>query len=269
MSEASDSRESQEDTTDYDSDEFVLLPPRDDVYVPSDESDNDQDRQPERRNAFNEADDSDTHATSTAASTSKSKAKPKEKKPAKPKRATTKTAKRNPKATPRKASTKLPSIFSDALLPDATLQKNDTSNMDELAFSDLSDEEGVNDSNYTPVGQANKARKKKRARKHADTSDSDTDDEEDEIITVVKRRGTDSQAPKKYTRNSIRAATPLKQYSTFAQFNKEMRGKLAKEHREALELSGEPQKQLSRLVGDAWKALTEVTMSLPRKRGIH
>lgn len=276
IAEESDGREHEEDkedTTDDDKDEFVLLPPRDNVCLPSEESDRDQDEQSEaldRRNVFSDSDDSDTHAESTAKSTSKSKTKLKEKKPAKPKRTTTKTAKRNPKTTP-KVSTKLPSIFSDAILPNAKPQKNDTSNIDELAFSDLSDEEGVNDSEYTPIGQQSKARKKRRAKKQVDTSDSDTDDEEeeDEVIMVFKRGNKDSLATKEYTRNNLKAATPLKQYSTFAQFNKEMRGKLAKEHKKALDLSGEPQAQLSRLVADAWKALPKVTMSLPRKRGIY
>ncbi|KAK4517281.1 uncharacterized protein ATC70_000614 [Mucor velutinosus] len=248
----------QNDATDDDKDdedEFILLPPRDDVFEPSEESDDDVDaksKESDRLNVFSDPEDSDTHVKSTARSTSKSKSKLKEKNPTKSKR---KTTKRNSKTTP-KVSTKLPSIFSDDILPNAKPRTEDAPENDELEFSDLSDEGGVNDYQYIPGSQQSKVRKRRRVRKQTSTSESDTDDEEEEeIITVFKRGSKDSHATREYARNNFKTAMPLKQYSTFAQFNKVMRGKLAKEHKKAIDSSGEPQKQLSRLVADAWKAM--------------
>ncbi|GAN07839.1 hypothetical protein MAM1_0178d07343 [Mucor ambiguus] len=254
-----DQEDGTEDVTDEE-DEFMLLPPRDDKLVPSEESDYDVDVKSDRLDVFGDSQDSDTHAKPTSKSKSKSKSTLKEKEPVKSKRLATK---RNSRTS--KASVKLPSIFSDNMLPTTKPRKDDEFDNDELAFSDLSDEEGVNDPQYTPLNQQSIARKRKRAREQASISDSGTDDEE-EIIEVFKRGSKDSQAPKEYTRNKFRSAMPLKQYSTFAQFNKEMRGKLAKEHKKAIELSGEPQKHLSRLVADAWKAMPKTEKDKFKKK---
>lgn len=230
--------EDQEDTSDPVDDAFVLLPPRDHESLPSVSS--------EELDALS---DTETKPTSKT----KLRAKPREKKPTTSKRKRTKQ-----NTTTAKVSTKLPSIFSDNILSTVQPGRDDAYSDDELAFSDLSDQEGVNDPHHTPRDQQGYSRKAARRNKGITFSDSDTDDEE-EVITVFKKGKTGTRATKESAKSTtIKTAMPLKQYSTFAQFNKEMRSKLAKEYQEAIRESGEPQKHLSRLVADAWKAMPQV-----------
>ncbi|KAL9546728.1 hypothetical protein PS6_007506 [Mucor atramentarius] len=247
-----------------DEDVFTLLPPKDNLTYQSEESDEYVDEisgESESRNVFSDQDESDNNVKSTSKLKEKKAAKLKEKKPTTSKRKTTKATKQKPKTAP-KASTKLPSIFSDAILPNVKSRNNEELNNDELAFSDFSGEEDANDSQYTHANQKSNKRKKKRAKKQESIDESESDEEEEEEeeeeeSIVVFKRHKDSSTTKEYTRANLKTTVPLKKYSPFAQFNKEMRSKIAQEHREAINMSGEPQKQLSRLVADAWKAMPE------------
>lgn len=154
-----------------DEDVFTLLPPKDNLTYQSEESDEYVDEisgESESRNVFSDQDESDNNVKSTSKSKEKKAAKLKEKKPTTSMRKTTKATKQKPKTAP-KASTKLPSIFSDAILPNVKSRNNEELNNDELAFSDFSGEEDANDSQYTHANQKSNKRKKKRAketRKH-------------------------------------------------------------------------------------------------------
>jgi len=227
-----------------DEDVFTLLPPKDYETYQSEESDEYVDEisgESESRNVFSDQDESDNNVKSTSKSKEKKSAKLKEKKTTTSKRKTTKATKQKPKTAP-KASTKLPSIFSDAILPNIKSRNNEELNNDELAFSDFSGEEDANDSQYTHANQKSNKRKRKRAKKQESIDESESDEEEgeeeeEEESIVVFKRPKGSPTTKEY---------------------KEMRSKIAQEHREAINMSGEPQKQLSRLVADAWKAMPEV-----------
>ncbi|KAL9549899.1 hypothetical protein MBANPS3_005002 [Mucor bainieri] len=267
-------------------DEFTLLPPRDNASELSQDSDDSVDIESERRNVFDDdPQESDSHANSTPTAKSeakgKQKAKPKEKRPSKPPKRSAPQQKIKSAATT-EASTKLPSIFKDALIPthipSAKPKKYDAFDDDELAFSDFSDDEEME---FTPIKrQTRMAQKRRRDRQLASFTDSDTDDdeEEEEPISVFKLSNNNNSSRSgsrasetsitSYPKSALRTTMPLKQYSPFAQFNKEMRAKLAKEHKEAIEASDNPRKYISQLVADAWKTMPKTEKDAFKERMI-